>query len=117
MVGKIAKCPGEPELFSSKGDRDEDVFLLLIYPVWPSVKTWVPGEKAAKEEETKGEESRCSELGTEEGAEGLCQMESCCGAAAAAAVLMLRLSLCSGVTCPDEPSGNNLAENTLPTHF
>lgn len=53
MGSKTAQCPTETELFSSKGDRDKDVFLLLMYPAWPSVKRWVPGEKAAKEEGTK----------------------------------------------------------------
>lgn len=46
---KIAEYRGEPELFS-EGERYEDVFLLLIYPAWSSVKRWVPHEKTAAEE-------------------------------------------------------------------
>ena len=46
---KIGDCPREPELFSSKWERYEDIFLLLVYPAWSSVQRWVPDEETATE--------------------------------------------------------------------
>lgn len=49
MGNKVIECLREPQLFSSKVERYEDVFLLLICPARSSVKRRVPGEENAAE--------------------------------------------------------------------
>lgn len=108
---KIAECPREPELVSSEGERYEDLFLLLIFPAWPSVKRWVPGEMKATEEGRKVKNQDAVNLGMKRWPEDSVKWRGSHGGAGCCCYYA------GGVTCSNTPSSRSPAENTLSSSF
>lgn len=90
-------------MFSSKVERYEEVFLLLTYPAWSSVKSWFPGEKNTTEDGRKVKNQAAVSLGMKRG-----QKDS---------VRWRGGHYCAGGHLPKAPSRISPAENTLSTSF
>lgn len=108
---KIVECPREPGLFSSERERYEDLFLLLIFPAWSSMKRWVPGGMKAAEEGRKVKNQDAVNFGMKRWPEDSVKRRGRHGCA------RCYCYWAGGVASLNTPSSKSPAENTLSTSF
>lgn len=98
-------------MFSSEGERYEDVFLSHIYPAWSSVKRWLPGERKAAEEGTEVKNQHAVNETMTRWSEDSVKWRGSHGCAGGCRRHW------AGVICSNTLSSDNPAENTFSTSF